>query len=106
MEKHYFKNTEDAIYQWLNCNNNFEVILGTTCQSFTPTSIGDYALEINVNGCIDTTECQITNSVSIIENNNTGPIEIYPNPSSGELNIELDNYYENIEFALDQFQVN
>ena len=40
------------------------------------------------------------NSVSIIENNKTRPIEIYPNPSSGELNIELNNYYDNVEVAL------
>ena len=97
-----FSNTEDAVYQWLNCNNNFEVILGATSQSFTPTSIGDYSLEINVNGCIDTTECQTINinSVSIIENNKTTAIEIHPNPSSGELNIELNNYYDNVEVAL------
>lgn len=67
----------------INCNNNFEVILGAASQSFTPTSIGYYALEININGCIDTTECQTINSVSIIENNKTRPIEIYPNPSTG-----------------------
>mgnify|MGYP001392628136 CR=1 FL=1 len=95
-----FSNTENAIYKWLNCNNNFEVILGATSQSFTPTSIGDYALEININGCIDTTECQTINSVSIIENNKTRPVEIYPNPSTGELNIELNNYYDNVEVSL------
>ena len=84
----------------INCNNNFEVILGATSQSFTPTWIGDYALEININGCIDTTECQTIKSVSIIENNKTRPIEIYPNPSTGELNIELNNYYDNVEVSL------
>ena len=51
-------------------------------------------------GYIDTTECQTINSVSIIENNKTRPIEIYPNPSSGELTIEMDNYYDNVEVAL------
>ena len=95
-----FSNTEDAIYQWLNCNNNFEVILGATSQSFTPTLIGDYALEINIKDCTDTSACQAINSVSIIENNKTIPFEIYPNPSSGELTIELDNYYDNVEVAL------
>ena len=79
---------------------NFDVILGATSQSFTPTSIGDYAREININCCIDTSVCQTINSVSIIENNKTRPIEIYPNPSSGELTIELDNYYDDVEVTL------
>ena len=76
-----YLNTEDAIYQWLNCNNSFEVIPGATSQSFTPTSTGNYALEINVNGCIDTSACQTINSISITENN-TKPFQVYPNPSS------------------------
>ena len=40
------------------------------------------------------------NSVSIIENNKTRAIEIYPNPSSGELTIDLNDYYDNVEVAL------
>ena len=44
--------------------------------------------------------CQTINSVSIIENNKTRPIEIYPNPFSGELTIELDNYYDDVEVTL------
>ena len=94
-----YSNTEDAIYQWLNCNNSFQVIPGATSQSFTPTSTGNYALEINVNGCIDTSACQTINSISITENN-TKPFQVYPNPSSGELTIEMDNYYKNIEVTI------
>lgn len=44
-------------YRWLNCNNNYSVIAGQTNNTFTPTAIGSYAVEIKQNGCTDTSNC-------------------------------------------------
>ena len=41
---------DSAMYQWVDCDNNFSPISGATSQSFTPTLTGNYALEISVMG--------------------------------------------------------
>ncbi|MDG1147691.1 MAG: hypothetical protein P8N52_05235 [Crocinitomicaceae bacterium] len=47
----------EATYQWLNCDNGNTIINGETNQSYTPTSTGNYAVEVTLNGCIDTSAC-------------------------------------------------
>lgn len=54
-------------YQWLNCDLNFDAILGETSQSFTPAITGNYAVEINLNGCIDTSACYLVDYTGIGE---------------------------------------
>ena len=46
-----------ATYQWLNCTDGFSEILGATNQSFSPSTNGDYAVEILQNGCSDISIC-------------------------------------------------
>lgn len=46
-------------YQWLNCDENSSLIIGETSQTFTPMVTGNYAVEINLNGCIDTSACYL-----------------------------------------------
>lgn len=48
-----------AGYQWLNCDASFGAISGEVNQTFTPTFSGNYAVEINVQGCMDTSDCQL-----------------------------------------------
>lgn len=49
--------TPDAAYQWLDCLNDNSPIEGETGQSFTPSLIGSFAVEITFNGCKDTSSC-------------------------------------------------
>ncbi len=56
-----------AMYQWLDCNDNFSAIFGANSQSFTPIENGNYALQITENGCIDTSACQLVNSIGLKE---------------------------------------
>jgi uncharacterized repeat protein (TIGR03803 family) len=74
-----------AAYQWLDCNTG-QPISGATAQSYTATVNGSYSCVIMLNGCTDTTACQIVRSVGInnIEEYN---IRLSPNPTSGILTV-------------------
>lgn len=76
-----------AEYQWLNCND-FSIIPNETNQTFTPTSNGNYAVEITENGCVDTSSCVIINSVGISEVLLDETIKVYPNPFQNNIHIE------------------
>jgi hypothetical protein len=79
-----------ASYQWLDCNNGYAVLVGDTLQSLTPTLNGSYAVEINLNGCIDTSDCMQINNVSI-EEIDGATIKLYPNPNKGSFTLDLGN---------------
>jgi len=78
-----------AAYQWLDCDNGYAVVTGATSQSFSPTSTGSYAVEITENGCVDTSACETTTEVLSIANVGEVQATIYPNPSNGEVWVEL-----------------
>lgn len=82
-------------YQWLDCDNGFAIIQGETQQSFTATAIvGEYAVELTVGNCVDTSICYL------IDQNNLGEITsehfvLFPNPTDGQITItgdELQTY--------------
>ena len=78
-----------ATYQWVDCDNNFAVIAGETNQSFTPTATtGNYAVIVTENGCTDTSACFLVDYTGISDVT-IGTISIYPNPTDGQFNIEL-----------------
>ena len=81
-------NQNGATYRWLDCNNGNAVISGETAQSFTPTATGNYAVEITLGSCVDTSAC--TNVViTNIDEMGMKNINIYPNPTKDDINIEL-----------------
>ena len=82
-------NATGVSYRWLDCDNNYTVINGETSQSFTATTIGNYAVEINDNGCIDTSLCVTISTLSISDFLNFNKVSITPNPSQGFFNINL-----------------
>ncbi len=83
--------TSGASYQWVDCNNSNAPISGATSQSFTPTVTGNYAVEVTVNGCTETSNCtQVTigggNPSSVNENEVTN-FNIYPNPANSTVSV-------------------
>jgi uncharacterized repeat protein (TIGR01451 family) len=76
------------LYQWLDCNNNFQVISGQTSQSFTAIESGIYAVEITQNGCVDTSSCYNLVIGNVLSFNSGVKFSAYPNPSSGFINIK------------------
>jgi hypothetical protein len=81
-------NQNAASYQWLDCNNGYAALPGDTLQTFTPTVNGDYAVEINLYGCVDTSACMHIGNVSIEEIAGS-TIRLYPNPNSGKFILDL-----------------
>ncbi len=94
--------TADAFggtYQWLDCDNGFAPISGATNQSFTATANGNYAVEITLNGCTDTSACNAVMTVGVEEQDLTN-LSVYPNPTSDYVTINLGTKYSSIEVTL------
>ncbi|MBI3136369.1 MAG: T9SS type A sorting domain-containing protein [Bacteroidetes bacterium] len=68
-----------AAYQWLDCEA-FTPVSGETNQSFYPAYNGSFAVEINLNGCIDTSACTPITGLGSVEVVST-PVFFYPNPA-------------------------
>ena len=79
-------NQAGATYRWLDCGNGNSVIPSEIAQTYTPLSSGNYAVEVTLNGCVDTSACQniTSNGINEIEIND---VSIFPNPVTNELNV-------------------
>jgi trimeric autotransporter adhesin len=58
-------NMPDANYQWLDCNNSFQAFDNENNSSFTPKEGGSFAVQIEYEGCRDTSDCYTIQSVGI-----------------------------------------
>lgn len=84
-------NTNAGSYQWVDCNNNYAILIGETAQSFTAVQNGDYAVIITENSCADTSACFTINSVGIAKHHGKSGFEAYPNPGSGHITIKTES---------------
>lgn len=91
-------NQNNATYQWIDCNNGFNIISGSISQSYTATTNGNYAVIITQNGCSDTSTCYNLTSVGLSENSAI-TTTIYPNPSTGLFTIESEKIISTIEIV-------
>lgn len=73
-----------AIYQWLNCLDFMTPISGETGNTFAAFSTGAFALEIEQNGCVDTSSCYTINFGGI-EEGQLESLKIFPNPTDTKL---------------------
>ncbi|CAM4361390.1 T9SS type A sorting domain-containing protein [Flavobacterium terrigena] len=82
-----------ATYQWYQCPNT--ILSGETNQTFTPTVVGDYKVEITVGGCTNTSACV---TVAILDNESFDSTNFicYPNPTSDILNISNNNIIDEV----------
>ncbi len=87
-------NTTGASYQWLDCGNGNSVIPGANAQTYTATNNGSYSVILEVshlpNNCTDTSTCFAVSGVGIDELGNNA-FSIYPNPSNGNVTIEINS---------------
>ncbi len=67
-------------YQWLSCNP-YRILPGFTSQQYTALQNGEYAVELNLNGCADTSECITIGYV------NNDEIVIVPNPATNYIDV-------------------
>jgi len=87
-------NQNNATYRWMDCNDNYKLVLGGTNQTFTPPNpSGSYAVQVSQAGCTDTSACFTLTGVGLGEKE-TSLFELFPNPSNGELTISHPMVYE------------
>lgn len=78
----------EARYQWIDCSTN-TAIAGATNRSFTPSSSGEYAVEVEVNGCVDTSTCVVVDIANSLKDELQLDVVAAPNPTEGMLQIRL-----------------
>ena len=83
-------NAVGANYQWLDCDNNFAEINGETDQIFTAFTSGNYAVEVEQNGCADTSACENVSNLGIAEIATN--INLHPNPTPDQITIDIKGY--------------
>jgi hypothetical protein len=92
-------NNNNATYQWLDCGNNV-IIPGETSASFTPNTNGTYAVELTENGCVNTSDCITISTVGLSDQNHILKLQIYPNPTNGELTIDMGTTIEHLQVQI------
>jgi uncharacterized repeat protein (TIGR03803 family) len=95
-------NASDVSYQWINCSNENAPIEGETGQTFTATADGSYAVIVNQNGCMDTSECIEVNLTGLMFSSFKENIILYPNPSEGSFNIDMGKEFPECEITVVQ----
>jgi hypothetical protein len=78
-----------GIYEWLDCANSMSPIGGETARTFTPKKSGNYAVQIEDNGCIDTSVCYAVTVVSVANVDDLSSFSVIPNPNNGIFDIKL-----------------
>ena len=83
--------TSGASYQWINCFDNSEIV-GATTATFSPSTDGDYAVVITLNGCSATSSCVefSTAGLGLFTAENIH-LNLFPNPVNDQLNIHYSN---------------
>jgi hypothetical protein len=76
-----------ALYQWIDCKKENQEITGATAISYTATKIGNYAVIINLNACMDTSVCIPVTTIGIDELTKAIQFTVYPNPSTGNITV-------------------
>lgn len=75
-----------ANYQWFNCTTKL-AISGATNQQYVAVASGSYGCWVTSGICKDTTNCIVVNITNSTAEINKNLVQIYPNPSSGAVNI-------------------
>jgi hypothetical protein len=83
-------NQSNATYQWLDCNNALQPIVGETGQSFVPIVGGSFAVVVTYQGCVDTSVC-VTVSFTDLSEHTTTQVLVFPNPVNDVLNLLMQN---------------
>ena len=73
-------------YQWLNCTNGFAVISNETDSLFVPENTGEYALEVTLNECKDTSACE-SFIITSTEEKKSNEFYVAPNISSDIIKV-------------------
>ncbi len=94
------KETNES-FQWLNCDGEMSILPDETNSFFMPSVSGNYAVEVKKGECIDTSRCVYLDILTETEQNNFDEIiKIYPNPTTGDINIGFEKIHPYINVQL------
>jgi len=85
---------ENAVYQWLDCEQNYAIIPREIMQNYFAKRNGIFAVKVTENSCTDTSICMTVNFNNVKENSLTG-IKLYPNPFKDNLLLTSVSLIEN-----------
>jgi hypothetical protein len=74
-----------GVFQWLDCENNFEPLPGESNDTLMVTLPGSYALVNGAGDCVDTSACVVVALTSMVIGETEPEIRIFPNPVSSTL---------------------
>lgn len=91
--------TAGTNYRWLDCNDNNAIIPNETEISYTATSNGNYAVEVTVGPCVDTSACTsiITTGINTESLDN---ISLYPNPTTNIITVDFGKNNETLSYTV------
>lgn len=75
-------------YQWLLCDSGCTELLGATMNYYNPLQSGSYAVKTVSEGCTQFSACYAVEILTGIEPNPSEQINIYPNPTSGNVTVQ------------------
>ncbi len=88
-----------ASYQWIDCATNTP-ITGATSATYTALINGSYAVIVtNSTNCSATSTCVVIDYIGLDENNLS--FNVYPNPTTGAINIVIDQTTANYDVTVE-----
>jgi hypothetical protein len=91
--------TAGATFQWIDCAT-MSPIANANSITYTATANGSYAVITTIGNCSDTSTCVAVTSIGIEENTFSSIINLYPNPSAGNFNIDLGASYTDVNVVI------
>ncbi len=89
-------NASNPTYQWLDCSTQ-QIVPGATSQIFMPPANGQYAVIVSDINCTDTSACFAINNIKVNVNLLAQSIKLFPNPTTGLLQLESPKPIEKVE---------
>lgn len=90
-------------YQWVDCANGYALLPGETGNLFSPATDGVYAVIVNNQGCVDTSQCLsviLPPPGAVTPPYANGDMEIYPNPTQGAAMVYTTMKMDRVQIAI------
>ena len=88
-----------ATFQWLNCDQNYQIIVGEKNKQYMPVNNGRYAVSVTENNCVDTSDCLLL-EISKLKQLQLNLMSIQPNPSNGKFSLKTITPLHNVKVNL------
>lgn len=94
-------------FQWVDCDQNYAVLVGATSNSFSTADSGHFAVIVTEFGCIDTSACYMLRPAAkggfgafVTENTLAQKIRIYPNPTTNYITVDFGEPCQNAKVVV------